>query len=142
MLSSSSSFAQIAVTSTVVDSQAAQSFEQITDSYAAEDTAEADGLSWNLIIPIMVLVVCGSVIFLCYQAILAWSGYWKTMALAPLLVLVVWSVVILIAKISDPTSHEIWPFEVFSWAMFTTIYLVVLMTAKRTFDKTENQKNT
>ena len=61
------------------------------------------------------------------------------MALAPLLVLGVWFAVILVAKISDPTSHEIWPFEVFAWAMFTTIYLVVLMTAKRTFDKAENQ---
>jgi hypothetical protein len=70
---------------------------------------------------------------------LAWSSHWKAMALAPLIVLGVWLGVIIISKFTDADSHELWPFEIFAWAMATTIYLVVLMTAKRTFDKAASQ---
>ena len=133
--------AQLADYSSQTDSLISIELEQTGNQFATETTEESAGLGWSLFIPIMVIAVCGSVVYLCYQAMLAWNGYWKSMALAPLLILGVWLAVIVLAKFADATSHELWPFEVFSWAMITTIYMVVLMTAKRTFDKAAEQKN-
>ena len=109
--------------------------ELIANQYAAENSEENVSSGWDLLIPIMVLAVCASVVYLCYQAIRVWNGYWRSMALAPLVILGLWLAVIVLAKFVDPKTHELWPFEVFAWSMGTTIYLVVLMTAKRTFDK-------
>lgn len=112
-------------------------------AHAAEATTaiaqQPDSMIWTIFIAIMVLGVTGSVVYLCCLAIQAWDGYWKQLAIAPLLALGVWVVLILVSKFLEPGTHRLWPFEIFAWSMMTTIYLVVLMTAKRTFDKADQQ---
>ena len=94
---------------------------------------------WQLIIGVFVSVVAGSVAYLCYGSVRLWSGYWKALALMPLMILALLLAfyVLIFAILSG--SRPLWPFEVLSWAMGTTIYLVVLFTAKRTFEKAETE---
>ncbi|MBL4820359.1 MAG: hypothetical protein JKY98_05125 [Gammaproteobacteria bacterium] len=86
------------------------------------------------------LVVVANVAYLCYQAMREWQGSWRVLAQAPLVLLALWAVIISASKWVDPSSHSLWAFEVFAWAMITTIYLVTVMVAKRTFEKAEQQK--
>ena len=90
---------------------------------------------WEIIIGLIVVSTASCVAYLCYLAIQVWPGHWKSFAFAPLAVLGAWLALIVISKIVDATSHSLWAFEIFSWAMMALIYLVILMTAKRTFDK-------
>lgn len=122
----------------------ALTIEVSPDPFASEDTLDSDDViwgGWEILIALLVIATGGSIAYLCYQAMLAWEGTWKLMALAPLVVIALWLTIILVNKLSDPASHQLWAFEVFSWAMGTTLYLVVLMTAKRAYLKAEQEKD-
>ena len=57
------------------------------------------------------------------------------LAMFPLATLMLLLVVIVTARLDDPGSHRLWPFELFAWAMANMIYMVIVMTAKRKLDK-------
>ena len=48
------------------------------------------------------------------------------------------AVIILRARI-NPGGSYLWPFEIFAWAMGTVVYLVILMTAKKAFNKADEE---
>ncbi|HCI88818.1 MAG TPA: hypothetical protein DHV53_09235 [Gammaproteobacteria bacterium] len=70
-------------------------------------------------------------------ALRQWQGRWRYFAAFPLAVLAVWVGLILTARLGDSNSHRLWPFELFAWAMFNMIYMVIIMTGKRKLDKAD-----
>ncbi|NQV69123.1 MAG: hypothetical protein HQ498_03755 [Pseudohongiella sp.] len=90
---------------------------------------------WNLLIAVIVLAVAAASAVLPISALRAWTGQWRLVAALPLLVLLIWVGMIIIAKLISVDSHQLWSLEVFAWAMLTLIYMVTVMSAKRIFEK-------
>jgi hypothetical protein len=44
-----------------------------------------------------------------------WQGLWRILAALPALVVIVVIVRIIVDTSRDPTSHNLWPFEIFMW---------------------------
>ena len=107
---------------------------------AAESDAAGNAVFWNLVIAIIVLAVTLASAALPLAALRQWQGNWRRVALAPLVLLGIWVGVILLSRLTDPGSHRLWPFEVFSWAMLNMIYMVAVMTYKRQIDKAEAER--
>jgi hypothetical protein len=102
---------------------------------AAEADQSANVLFWNLVIAVIVLAATLASAALPLAAWRQWQESWRLAALAPLLVLALWVGIIVLSRLSDPNSHRLWPFELFSWAMLNMIYMVAVMTYKRQIDK-------
>ncbi|MFN3162237.1 MAG: hypothetical protein ACE37N_01820 [Pseudohongiellaceae bacterium] len=95
---------------------------------------------WNLIIALVVLVFSLASAALPAAAIRQWRGAWCFAAAAPLVGLLLWLLLIVVGRLIDPASHRLWPFEIFAWAMLNMIYMVAVMTTKRTFEKADQEK--
>jgi len=104
-------------------------------AYSAAVANDSPGGFWEVIIGLFVCSVAASVAYLCYFAVRLWTGYWKALALAPLILLGLWLAFLLAVITTSLAPRPLWPVEILSWAMLTTVYLVVLFTARRTFDK-------
>ncbi|PCJ19984.1 MAG: hypothetical protein COA96_16060 [SAR86 cluster bacterium] len=89
----------------------------------------------NIAIIVIVFAAAAGSAVLPLSALRHWAGKWRLVALLPLLVVVIWTAVILLSRSVSPDSHQLWPFEIFTWAMITMIYMVTMMTAKRMFEK-------
>jgi hypothetical protein len=98
-------------------------------------------LIWDLSIATIVLLATLASAVLPIAAIRQWPKKWRFSALFPLIVLVLWLGLIGISKAVDSSSHMLWPFEVFSWAMLNMIYMVSLMTIKRIIEKADEKKH-
>lgn len=113
---------------------------------AAEATGQdsESALWWNLLIAAIVLVFSLASALLPLAALKQWQSHWRLGAALPLLGLGLWVVIIVAGRALDPQSHRLWPFEIFAWAMLNMIYMVALMTARRVFQKAdqENSANT
>ena len=94
---------------------------------------------WNLLIALIVLLVTAASAALTLAAIKQWSRGWRIGATIPLLVLLAWLIVIAVSRLLSEESHQLWPFEIFAWAMLNMIYMVALMTAKRIFEKADEK---
>lgn len=95
---------------------------------------------WNLIIAMVVLVFSLASAALPLAAWRQWRGPWRFAAAAPLAGLILWLLLIVVGRATDPASHRLWPFEIFAWAMLNMIYMVAIMTSKRTFEKADQEK--
>ncbi len=115
---------------------------QVAEQQMAEEllAQQSPSLLWNLFLTIIVIAVPASIAWLSWAASRHWKDYWRLLAAIPLLVLLLWSAFIVLEKLVDPGSHRLWPFEIFIWGMATVVYLVVLMTAKKTFDKADAEQ--
>ncbi len=96
---------------------------------------------WNLFIALIVLLVTAASAALPLAAIKQWNRHWRIGAAIPLLVLLIWLAVIAVSRSLSDETHQLWPFEIFAWAMLNMIYMVALMTAKRLFDKEDEKSN-
>ena len=104
---------------------------------AAEQAASAAWV-WDLVIAFTVLVFTVASAVLPLAAWRQWPvGAWRNAAAAPLLVLLVWVALIVVAKLGDPLAHGLWPLEIFAWSMLNMIYMVAIMTAKRILDRAD-----
>lgn len=101
----------------------------------AEQKAEA--VFWNMVIAIIVLGTLLASAALPIAALRQWPGRWRYFAAFPLVALAVWVGLIVTARVGDTNSHRLWPFELFAWAMFNMIYMVIIMTGKRKLDKAD-----
>jgi len=99
----------------------------------------APATAWNLLIMLIVLAATVGSIVLNIAAIRQWDRNWGLVSALPILGLVLWSGIILTAKIIDPDSHSLWTLEIFAWAMINMIYMVTAMTAKRMFAKRDEE---
>jgi len=98
-------------------------------------------LLWNLFIAVLIVLIPGSIVALCVAAIRQWRGSWRIMAIAPLGILLAWVALIVFSIILRPGSHSLWVFELFVWAMATSVYMMLLMTAKKAFLKADQEKS-
>jgi len=107
-------------------------------SFAAENpnivTPASYGF-WDTAIASFVCLVAASVAYLCYGAVRLWGGYWRALAITPLVLLALWVSTLVAGTLSASAIRSLWSFELLFWAMATTVYLVVLFTARRTFEK-------
>lgn len=117
-----------------------------SSSFAAvNDLALTQGSSgpgiWDLVIALIVISATLASAVLCIAAYRNWPQKgWRWGALAPLGVLALMLVIIAFARSGENLSHELWPLEIFAWAMFNMIYMVGLMTTKRIFEKADAQR--
>lgn len=95
---------------------------------------------WNLLVFGIVLVTMVASGALPVAAMRQWPGYWKLVAALPLLALAAWVAIIMLARAIDPESHRLWLLELFGWAMLTMIYMVIVFTARRAFEKADKQE--
>ena len=106
-------------------------------------SSQTDPWFWNLVIALIVICATIASAVLCIAAYRNWPQKgWRLGALAPVGVLALMLVIIAFARLGDNISHELWPLEIFAWAMFNMIYMVGLMTTKRIFEKADAQTNT
>lgn len=113
---------------------------------AANNLASTQGASpwfWNLVIALIVISATLASAALCVAAYRNWPQKgWRWGALVPVGILVLMLVVIAFARTGENLSHELWPLEIFAWAMLNMIYMVGLMTTKRIFEKADAKSAT
>jgi hypothetical protein len=112
-------------------------------SVVAAAASEA-GISntWNVLIALLVLAATAGSAALNIAAIRQWNKNWGVVSAVSLVSLLLWCMLILVAKQLDPGSHELWQLEIFAWAMLNMIYMVTVMTAKRMFAKQDIEEST
>ena len=97
---------------------------------------------WDLVIWIVVFAATSGSAVLNIAAMRNWDRNWGLVSVLPLLGLLLWGVLIFVAKQLDSSTHELWALEIFAWAMINLIYMVTAMTAKRMFAKSDSEKPT
>ena len=113
-----------------------------SSAIAASVNSAASADSWDLIIWIVVFAATSGSAVLNIAATRNWDRNWGLVSGLPLLGLLLWGVLIFVAKQLDSSSHELWALEIFAWAMINLIYMVTAMTAKRMFAKSDSEKPT
>ena len=108
------------------------------DPQAAAQSAE---WFWNLVISLIVITISAASAALPVAAFKQWTGSWRIAAMAPLVVLLLWVTIIVIARLESIDAHRLWPFEIFAWAMLNMIYMVAVMTIKRVLDKADEEES-
>lgn len=58
---------------------------------------------------------------------------WKLIAFVPVLPLAAWGLYIAWETARDPTSHNLWPFELAFWCMVSCAMFLVVLAARRAF---------
>ena len=74
-------------------------------------------------------------IVLCIVAMILWKGIWRLAGGVPLVLFGIWLVNFLIDVTKDPTSHNLWPFELLYWAAFAWVWLIVWFVVKKGVSK-------
>lgn len=106
---------------------------------AASANSTGSANTWDLLIALLVFAATAASAVLNIAAIRHWDRNWGLVSGLPLLGLVLWGVVIVVAKQLDGSAHELWALEIFAWAMINMIYMVTAMTAKRMFAKRDDE---
>ena len=107
---------------------------------AASVNSAGSADSWDLIIWLVVFTATTGSAVLNIAAIRNWDRNWGLVSGLPLLGLLLWGTLILVAKQLDASTHELWALEIFAWAMINLIYMVTAMTAKRMFAKRDGEE--
>ena len=94
---------------------------------------------WNLAVAFLVFAATAGSAVLNIAAIRNWDRNWGLVSGFPLLGLLLWGALIIIAKQLDANTHALWTLEIFAWAMINLIYMVTAMTAKRMFAKRDGE---
>ena len=50
---------------------------------------------------------------------------WQLLAWVPVAPLAIWAVVLAVAVTRDPTSHNLWPFELAGWLLFSGLLFIL-----------------
>ena len=117
-------------------------FTMASSSVLAASVISADPANtWNLIIALLVFAATAGSAVLNIAAIRNWDRNWGLVSGLPLLGLLLWGVIIIVAKQLDAASHALWALEIFAWAMINLIYMVTAMTAKRMFAKRDVEES-
>jgi hypothetical protein len=89
---------------------------------------------WNLfmsvfMIGVLLLAVCGFV--LPVRALLRWRGGWRTAAAVPAALMSFVVLRLIIGVTRDPTSHNLWPFEILMVGLASVVVMAVLMLLRK-----------
>ena len=107
----------------------------------AVGAADSSEWGWNLIIAVIVIAISAASAALPIAASKQWTGNWRISAITPLALLLLWIAIIVFGRLQSSDSHQLWPFEIFTWAMLNMIYMVAVMTVKRVLDKADQEKS-
>lgn len=113
-----------------------------SSAIAAATNSAGPTSNWNLIIAFLVLAATAGSAVLNIAAIRNWDRNWGLVSGLPLLGLLLWGALIVVAKQLDANAHELWALEIFAWAMINLIYMVTAMTAKRMFARRDGEETT
>ena len=113
-----------------------------SSAIAASASSAAPTNIWNLIIAFLVFAATAGSAVLNIAAIRNWDRNWGLVSGFPLLGLLLWGALIIVAKQLDANTHALWALEIFAWAMINLIYMVTAMTAKRMFAKHDGEGST
>ena len=105
------------------------------------EAADSSEWGWNMIIAVIVIAISSASAALPIAASKQWTGNWRVSAIMPLAVLLLWIAIIVFGRLQSSDSHQLWPFEIFTWAMLNMIYMVAVMTVKRVLDKADQEKS-
>ena len=64
----------------------------------------------------LVLALCVSFVACEVAALRHWNGTWRVVAMVPGVAFLIVVALILIGGFLDPTSHNLWPFEILIWS--------------------------
>ncbi len=84
---------------------------------------------------VLVLLVAAASAYLPLAAYRYWTGAWRKAALAPLLLVLLWVVLVLAHRAVDPSAHPRWQLELFALAMAMMVYMVAAFTIKSILNK-------
>ncbi|MDA0281416.1 MAG: hypothetical protein O3C29_13440 [Proteobacteria bacterium] len=110
-----------------------------SSAIAASASSASPTNTWNLIIAFLVFAATAGSAVLNIAAIRNWDRNWGLVSGFPLLCLLLWAALIVVAKQVDADAHALWALEIFAWAMINLIYMVTVMTAKRMFAKLDGE---
>jgi len=113
-----------------------------SDVFAAAEIEASSVMLWTTLIILIVFAATAGSAVLNIAAIRQWDRNWGLVSGLPLVGLLVWSLLIFIAKFVDPETHALWTLEIFAWAMINMVYMVTAMTAKRMFAKRDEENST
>ena len=82
-----------------------------------------------LMIAVLVLGVCGLVMPV--HALVRWRGGWRIAAAVPAALMGFVVIRLLVGVSIDPTSHNLWPFEILMVGLLSTVIMVSLTLARR-----------
>ncbi len=60
---------------------------------------------------------------------------WKVLAWVPVLPLAVWGPWLTVAAARDPTSHNLWPFELAGWLAVSGLLFAIFLVLRRLFGR-------
>ncbi len=96
-----------------------------------------------MVIPFMLLIAALALGFVVAQgwALVRWQGIWRWLASVPLLLLSVVGLRIIVDTSADPTSHNLWPFEVLTVMVLAGIALGSLQLVRIFVVRSAHAKN-
>lgn len=90
----------------------------------------------TLLVNLAIYLVPATLASLCSRG-LARSSHdeWKLLAWVPVLPLALWAPFMAWGVTRDPTSHSLWPFELFAWGTLSLILFGGVLVARRIFGR-------
>lgn len=108
---------------------------------AAQASAQSGSFDiWNTLMLAIVLLTTASSAALSVAAWRQWQAGWRLVAALPIAALLVWVAWVSVSRYLDPNAHSLWSFELFGWALLNLLYMATVLTAKRTFEKSESNE--
>ena len=89
--------------------------------------------TWGVMLAVLGLLVAGTAGPLC--AVWKWRGVWRVAAAVPGIIMAFVIVRILIDTAIDPSSHNLWPFEILMWGGASAVAMGLLALIKRLTQK-------
>jgi predicted membrane protein len=83
---------------------------------------------WLMILALLLLLVVSLI-----WAIFKWRGLWRALAAIPAIVFAGFAAWLVTETSRNPTSHNLWPFEVVIWAFGSLVLVGVLALARALF---------
>lgn len=65
---------------------------------------------------------------------------WQLLAWVPVLPLLLWGVYIAVGTTRDPTSHNLWPFELVFWGLASLLLLGLFLAARRIWGRASDDR--
>ena len=106
--------------------------------WAAQPSTQSGSFDiWDTLMLAIVLLTTASSAALSVAAWRQWQAGWRLVAALPIAALLVWMAWVSVSRYLYPNAHSLWSFELFGWALLNLLYMATVLTAKRTFEKTE-----
>jgi len=90
-------------------------------------------IALRLLVNILIFLTPAAIVGIgCHKRAKDSRGEWTLLAWVPIVPLLIWGVLMARDVTRDPTSHNLWPFELFLWGLVTLV-LMGLFTIGRRF---------